>query len=182
MAELTTLARPYAKAVFEVALAAQALTAWSEMLRLTATVVAKVVANDTVNNFLTSPTMTVEQQAQKLIEIVGDELNDQGQNFIRLLAENKRLSLLTEIVSLFEAMKANQEKSIDVEITSAFALGDETQEKLAKALRTRLQRDVKMACKIEQSLIGGIVIRAGDMVIDDSVRGKLNKLAEAMNS
>ncbi|MDP6414968.1 MAG: F0F1 ATP synthase subunit delta, partial [Gammaproteobacteria bacterium] len=96
--------------------------------------------------------------------------------------ENKRLALLAEVSMLFENLKANQEKTVDVEITTAFEISSEISEKLAQALKTRLQRDIKLATAVDQSLLGGAVIRAGDTVIDSSTRGKLNKLAETMNS
>jgi F-type H+-transporting ATPase subunit delta len=99
-----------------------------------------------------------------------------------LLSENKRLALLPEVSELFENLKANQEKSVDVEITTAFKISSEVSGKLAKALKKRLERDINLATSIDQSLLGGAVIRAGDTVIDSSVRGKLNKLAESMNS
>jgi F-type H+-transporting ATPase subunit delta len=99
-----------------------------------------------------------------------------------LLAENKRLSLLPEISTLFEILKANQEKSIDVEITTAFEISLDVSNKLAQALKIRLQREIKLATRVNQNLIGGAVIRAGDTVIDNSIRGKLSKLAESMNS
>ena len=112
----------------------------------------------------------------------GDDLNSKGQNFIRLLAENKRLVLLPEIAALYEILKANQEKSVDVEITTAFEISSDIAEKLANSLRSRLEREINLATKVDQSLLGGAVIRAGDTVIDSSVRGKLTKLAESINS
>ena len=178
MAELTTLARPYAKAAFEVAVADGGLKNWSKMLA----VAASVAVNDSVAAVLSSPALAAEQLAQSLIEVCGDELDDKGQNFVRLLAENKRLSLLPEISMLFEVLKANQEKSVDVEITTAFEISSDISNKLAKALKTRLQREIKLATRVNQNLIGGAVIRAGDTVIDNSIRGKLSKLAELMNS
>ncbi len=178
MAELTTLARPYARAAFEVALDANSLNAWSKMLGL----VAAVIKHKDVNAALSSPSLTGEQQAEILIGLCGDEINGQLKNFISTLAENKRLELLAEIVNLFEALKASQEKTVDVSVTSAFPLADSTEHSIAKALKARLQREVKIRSEIDKSLIGGVVIRAGDLVIDGSVRGKLSKLAEAMKS
>ena len=116
------------------------------------------------------------------IELCGDELNDKGKNFVNLLAENKRLVLLSAISEQFDALKANQEKTLNVEVTSAYELSSETLDKLANSLKTRLQRDVILNTNIDQSLLGGAVIRTDDTVIDSSVRGKLVKLAESMNS
>jgi F-type H+-transporting ATPase subunit delta len=178
MAELTTLARPYARAAFEVASSSDQLQSWSDMLRK----LANVVSNDRVAEMLSSPSLTGDQQAQIVIDLCGDEISGQLQNFISVLSENKRLSLLPEIVGLFDILKADQELTVDVEISTAFALVEKTEEKLAQAIKEKLNRDVKIHSQVDKNLIGGMVIRAGDLVIDDSVRGKLHKLAEAMSS
>ena len=96
------------------------------------------------------------------------------------MAENNRIDLFPAIAEIYEAYKAEQEKSIEAEVTSAFALSDEQQDKLAKALSARLGRQVRLNASEDASLIGGVVIRAGDLVIDGSVRGKLAQLAEAL--
>lgn len=178
MSQLTTLARPYAKAAFEVALSGDSLSNWSAMLGL----LGAVARHETVVRYLSSPSLSAQQQAGAVIELCGDELNAQAQNFLNLLAENKRLLLLPEIHRLFEELKASQEKTIDVDVTTAFALTDSAREKLAQSLKTRLQREVNINSHIDKRLIGGLVVRAGDLVIDGSIRGRLNKLAEAMNS
>lgn len=178
MAELTTLARPYAKAAFEVALQDNDLDNWSSMLGLAAA----VTGQEAISALLTDPSLSSGQLAGAFVDVCGDALDGKGQNFMRLLAENKRLVLLPEISSLFETMKANQEKSLDVEITTAFEVSSEISDKLASALKARLQREIRLATSVDQTLIGGAIIRAGDTVIDSSVRGKLKKLAEAMNS
>ena len=178
MAELTTLARPYAKAAFEAAAFADSLQTWSSMLAQ----IASVVSNERVSELLSSPSSTAEEQAKIVIDLCGDEINAQLKNFVSVLSENKRLSLLPEIVGLFDILKAEQEKIADVEISTAFALADETEKKLTQAIKAKLNRDVKIHSQIDKNLIGGMVIRAGDLVIDDSVRGKLHKLAEAMGS
>jgi len=178
MADLTTLARPYARAAFEVAMEGNDLENWSSMLSLAAS----VSSIDSVRVVLGSPTLTAEQLAQTMIDICGEELDKKGQNFLTLLAENKRLGLLVQISAIYEIFKANQEKSIDVEITTAFEVSSEASDKLAEALKNRLQREINLESKVVPGLLGGAVIRAGDTVIDSSVRGKLTKLAEAMNS
>jgi F-type H+-transporting ATPase subunit delta len=178
MAELSTLARPYARAAFEYAAAANDLAQWASQLA-TAAVVAKAT---NMVKVLSSPSLTSDQQAQQFIAVCGDELNDKAQNFIKVLAENKRLSLLPQISALFEEFKANREKSVEVEVATAFELDAAIQEKLAKALSGKLERDVSLHTVVKQDLLGGVVVRAADIVIDGSVRGRLNKLAEAMNS
>ncbi len=178
MAELTTLARPYARAAFEAANEADSLNAWSNAMRLTAA----VVSEPSVKAALSSPSLTGEEQASLVSDLCGDEITGQVQNFIKILAENKRISLMQEIVVLFEALKANQEKKVDVNVTTAFPLTDSIEDKLAKALKEKLQRDVILHSEIDKSLIGGAIVRAGDLVIDGSVRGKLAKLAESMKT
>jgi len=178
VAELITLARPYAKAAFETALADSALDKWSGMIAMSAA----VSGEDGVSTILSSPSLSSDQIADAFIGVCGDELDAKGKNFISLLAENKRLVLLPEISSLFEILKANQEMSVDVEITTAFEISSDISNKLAQALKDRLKREIILATNVDQSLIGGAVIRAGDNVIDSSIRGKLSKLAESMNS
>ncbi|WP_417313180.1 F0F1 ATP synthase subunit delta [Ectopseudomonas khazarica] len=178
MAELTTLARPYAKAAFEHAQAHQQLANWSAMLGLAAA----VSLDDTMQRVLKAPRLTSTEKATTFVEVCGDKFDAQAQNFIRVIAENDRLALLPDVFALFELYKAEQEKSIDVDVTSAFALSDEQQDKLAKVLSARLGREVRLHAAEDANLIGGVIIRAGDLVIDGSVRGKIAKLAEALKS
>ncbi|MCG8533266.1 MAG: F0F1 ATP synthase subunit delta [Desulfovibrionales bacterium] len=176
--ELTTCARPYAKAAFQYALDQNALEHWSQMLNSGAA----VVLNSKVNMLLGMPSLTARQKADAFIEVCADSLNDDGQNFVRTLADNKRLTLLPQIAELFEVFKAEQQQSIDVDVASAFPLTHEQLEKLAGKLRGRLSSEVRLANRVDSELIGGVVIRAGDLVIDSSVRTRLDKLADAMLS
>lgn len=178
MAELTTLARPYAKAAFEHAQAHQQLASWSAMLGLAAA----VSQDDTMQRVLKAPRLTSTEKATTFIDVCGDKFDAQARNFISVVSENGRLDLLPEIAAEFELYKAEQEKSVDVEVTSAFALSTEQQDKLAKVLSARLSREVRLHAAEDATLIGGVVIRAGDLVIDGSVRGKIAKLAEALKS
>ena len=178
MAELTTLARPYAKAAFEYAQAHQRLANWSAMLGLAAA----VSQDDTMQRVLKAPRLTSTEKATTFVEVCGDKFDAQARNFLSIVSENNRMELLPEVADMFELYKAEQEKSVDVDVTSAFALNDEQQDKLAKVLSARLGREVRLHAAEDASLIGGVVIRAGDLVIDGSVRGKLAKLAEALKS
>jgi F-type H+-transporting ATPase subunit delta len=178
MAESSTLARPYAKAAFDYARESNALAQWSRQLGLAAA----VAVVDKMALVIASPALTAPRQAQILIDLLGDELSPPVGNFLRVLADNKRLPLLAEIAAQFEQLKAQQEKSVSVEVTSAFPLPDALAERLAQALRGKLQREVSINTVVDQSLLGGVVVRAGDVVIDGSVRGRLAKLARAMNS
>lgn len=176
MAELTTLARPYAKAAFEHAQAHQQLANWSAMLGLAAA----VSQDDTMQRMLKAPRLTSAQKATTFIEVCGEKFDAKAQNFIHVVAENDRLPLLPEIAELFDLYKAEQEKSVDVDVTSAFALNQEQQDKLAKVLSARLGREVRLHAAEDASLIGGVVIRAGDLVIDGSVRGKIAKTSRSI--
>ncbi len=178
MAELSTLARPYAKAAFEYAREHNTLAQWSEQLATAAA----VSADERITALLGNPALTAEQQAESLVQVCGDALGREVKNLVAILAANKRLPLLPEIHAQFATFKANQEKSVDVEVVSAFDLADAAVEKLAGALSKKLEREVKVSTTTDKDLLGGVLIRAGDLVIDGSVRGRLNKLAEAMNS
>lgn len=178
MAELSTLARPYAKAAFQAAVDAGEVQAWSNML-VTAS---NAVQDEKMGKVLSHPSLTGQQQAQTLIDVCGEEMNQAGQNLVSVLAENKRVSLLPQILEQFEHLKAELEKAVDVEIISAYAVSDESKQKLTDALKAKLAKDVRVTTIVDETLVGGAIIRAGDMVIDGTVRGKLTKLAEAMNS
>jgi F-type H+-transporting ATPase subunit delta len=178
MAELSTLARPYAKAAFQYAADASDLQGWSDSLA----VAAAVAAQDIVVKLLSSPSYTATQQAEKTIEVCGDALNEKSRSFVQVLAENRRLKLLPQIYQQFEVLKANREKTVEVSVVSASEISTEQQEKLARALSSKLERQVNMQVSIDDSLIGGVVVRAGDTVIDGSIRGRLAKLAEVLNS
>jgi len=178
MAELSTLARPYAKAIFEYAVAAGELDGLSTQLSLAAA----IAQAEKVIEVLTSPSLTSDQQAEAFLTVCGDELTAPAQNFVKVLAENKRISLLPEIVSLFDQFKSNREKSVDVEVATVFELEDSMKQTLSTALSKKLEREVNLQTTIDKDLIGGVVIRAADIVIDSSIRGRLAKLAETMNA
>ncbi|MFL0800840.1 MAG: F0F1 ATP synthase subunit delta [Agarilytica sp.] len=178
MAELITLARPYAKAAFEFARDDKDLAGWQKALSQ-----ASAVSTDsTVEALLDSPSLTTADKGKKFSEICGDSLNEKQRNFVNALSENNRLDLLPQVSELFELYKANQEKTVDVEIQTAFDISGELEQKLVSTLKTKLDRDVELSTVVDKSLIGGALIRAGDMVIDGSARGRLAKLSEAMNT
>lgn len=178
MAELNTVARPYTKAAFEYALDKGALDQWSETLAT-----AGAVAQDaTMKQLLGNPALTSEQKAEALFSVLEEQIDEAGKNFVSLLAENQRLPLLPEISAQFEQLKANQQQSVDIDVITAFDLDEQQQQKLAQALGTKLGREVKLTSQVDKSILGGVVIRADDLVIDGSVRARIAKLAEAMNS
>jgi len=178
MAELRTLARPYAKAIFSYAETSATLDQWSSSLEL----LSSVVEESTIQRFLVSPEYTTQQQADTLVDICGESLDDKAQNLVSLLAENRRLSLLPFVLSQFRDLKAAREKAVDVELYSAAELDEQQRQQFSQALSLRLDRRVNLNVSIDKSLIGGILVRAGDTVIDGSIRGRLNKLAQALNS
>ena len=178
MAELNTVARPYTKAVFEFALEKGSLDQWSGML----TTVAGVAGDATMAKVLSNPALTNVQKADALIVVCEDYLDDSGKNFIQLLAENQRLALLPEISAQFEQLKANHQKSVDVNVTTVFELDEQQQQKLTQALSAKLGREVSLTSSVDKTILGGVIVRSQDLVIDGSVRARLAKLAEALNS
>lgn len=178
MSQFTTLARPYAKAAFKTAEEGASLQVWSVGLGL----LAALMQHKKVAGYMSNPAHNGQQLAAVLIDLCGSELDAKVQNFVRLLASNKRLALLPEISSLFEALKAERERTVEVAVVSAFPLDAAAEAKLAASLKNRLNREVKLSSSVDKTLIGGMVVRAGDFVIDSSVRGKLKKLTETMNA
>lgn len=178
MAELSTLARPYARAAFEYASEEKALTEWSDELRL----IAAVVDDPAVATLLSDPALTPTAQGEAFLGLFDGALGDSRQRFVRVLAENRRLGLAEQILSQFAAFKAQREQSIDVEMISAFEVPDAIRDRIAAALGKRLEREVVVSTATDNTLLGGVVIRAGDLVIDGSIRGRLNKLAETLTN
>ncbi|SET68267.1 F0F1 ATP synthase subunit delta [Thalassotalea agarivorans] len=177
MSELTTIARPYAKAAFDFAVEANAVDAWLEMLVFAA----EVANNDTMANYL-SGGASVEQAQDLFLKVCGEQLNEKGQNLIKVMAENERLLVLPQVAQLYIELKAEYEKEITVDVTSAVEITAEQQTSLSAALEKRLARKVKLNCVVDDAVVSGLIIKAGDMVIDGSVRGKLDRLATTMQS
>jgi F-type H+-transporting ATPase subunit delta len=173
MADKTTIARPYARAAFEEAKGDARLTPWSDALRTGAT----VIQDSRVQNLLGNPHVTPTQLAELVSSIAGDGLDDEGRNFVRTLAENRRLGYLPEISRLFDQLKDAAEGVVDVTVTSAAPLDAGQQRLLAEALKKRLKRDVRLHTETDATLIGGAVLRAGDLVIDGSLRTRLEQIA-----
>ncbi|MEO5573165.1 MAG: F0F1 ATP synthase subunit delta [Gammaproteobacteria bacterium] len=177
MAEKTTVARPYAQALFDLARTQpEGLKAWSQMLHSAAS----VVADPQVQALIGDPRISKEQLASLVLGVSGDLLNGAAQNFIKLLVENRRLDVLPEIVALYEVQRAEAENTTVAEIVSAYPLTDEQQRKIAGALQKRLGRTISLRNTVDKELLGGAVIRAGDTVIDGSARGQLERLANVL--
>jgi F-type H+-transporting ATPase subunit delta len=178
MAELTTIARPYAKATFQFALENNALEKWSNTL----VQLALIASDKTVKALLSQPQLTGENKAEIFSKVCEQPLDEFAKNLLLQLAGNKRLATLPAIYVLFEALLAEQQKTVDVNVKSAFPLNDAEAEKLLASLKVRLGREVKMESEVDKSLIGGVIIHAGDLVIDASVKGKLAKLTNELNT
>lgn len=177
MAEALTVARPYAQAAFNFASEQGTLKEWSDMLGLLATIAEDAAMQDVID----SPHMTEQQLANLFISVGGERLAENCTNFIRVLATNRRLALLPEISTLYEIKRRDAEGSVQAELVSAFPATDAQQAEIIASLKKRLGRDVTLTCSTDATLLGGAIIRAGDLVIDGSVRGKLDRLGAALN-
>lgn len=177
MSEFVTVARPYAKAAFDFAVENQSVDSWQNMLAFAA----EVTKNDQMAELL-SGALAPETLADAFIAICGEQLDTNGQNLIRVMAENGRLKALPDVLEQFAHLRALSEATAEVEVTSASALSDEQLAKITAAMEKRLSRKVKLNCKIDKSVMAGVIIRAGDTVIDGSVRGRLERLADVLQS
>ena len=177
MAEALTIARPYAQAAFNFASEQGKLQDWSDKLGMLA-----AVADDAdMRELVESPRLTEKQLADLFIDIGGDRLDDKATNFIRVLAANRRLGQLPEIAALFEIQRREAEGAVQAELVSAYPATEAQQAEVIASLSRRLGRDVTLSCTTDASLLGGAIVRAGDLVIDGSVRGKLERLGAALS-
>jgi F-type H+-transporting ATPase subunit delta len=185
MADNNTIARPYAQAVFEVAQENNALAELSESL----TVARALLGDEQVVAFLGRPSLNDAQRLEFLQGLFAKAVgkgsvfagsSDHGTNFFKMLLENRRVAVLPEIADQFEALKAEIENKVDVVVTSASPISASQKERIGQALRKRLGREVSIETEIDENLIGGAVIRAGDVVIDGSLRARLEGLANAL--
>ncbi|WP_371195323.1 F0F1 ATP synthase subunit delta [Glaciecola sp. SC05] len=177
MSELTTVARPYATAAFDFAIAKSAIDAWQAMLVFAA----EVSKNDSMHHYL-SGAIAADVITDVFNKVCGEQLDEHGQNFIKILAQNNRLKLLPEISKMFNTLKVEHEKQINVDVVSAASLSDAQITKLSDALAKRFDRKVQLNCSVDPSLIAGMIIKAGDTVIDGSVNSQLNRLNDALQA
>ena len=178
MAQLTTLARPYAKAVFDAAKEQNAVDQWDQALAFAGL----VAADQEVANILANPGLSEQRKAELFADCFEEPLPEALRNFLLILAENKRLALLPEVATLFSLYRADLERTVKLAVNTAFELSADEQQKLIKALSEKLERKVELETAVDQSLIGGVVVRTGDLVIDASVRGMLARMAKALGS
>jgi F-type H+-transporting ATPase subunit delta len=173
MAEKVTIARPYAKAAFAYARERNAFASWSDVLKIASA----VVADPKVEKLLSSPRVSPQQLVDLIAGVVGGSLDEHGKNFLGTLAQNRRLDLLPDISAMYETLRAEIEQVADVHVSSAAALSAPQRERLTVALKKRLRRDVRLHESVDASLIGGAIVRTGDMVIDGSLKARLDRLA-----
>ncbi|NWN90360.1 F0F1 ATP synthase subunit delta [Marinobacter adhaerens] len=178
MAELTTLARPYAKAAFDAAKEQNAIAAWGQALAF----MSSLAADGAVKNILANPGLSEERKAELFFDIAEEQTPEALRNFLLILAESKRLALLPEISALFDLYRADLERTLNMKVSTAFEMTEKEQQQLAEALSRKLERKVALETAVDRSLIGGVVVNTGDLVIDASVRGKLAKMANALGS
>ena len=183
MADNNTIARPYARAIFEIAQSVGALAEWSESLALAG----QLLGDRGLVEYLGDPEFSDDKRLDFLHSLFGKAGgamlaggDRRGSNFLKLLLENDRVAILPEISEHFETLKANVENSVDAVVTSAVALSEAQVQEIADSLKQRLGRDIRITTEIDQTLIGGAVIRAGDVVIDGTLRARLEGLATAL--
>lgn len=176
MSELTTAARPYAKAVHELAAAAGTQDKWSAMLAF----MAAVVEDEAMAAAIARPDMEKGKLEELFLAVCSDQLDEQGKNFARLLVENHRLVLVPQIAALFEIMKRESEGKVQARVVCAQELTEEQKSTIAESLGKRLGKDVEVETEIDAALLGGAIVYAGDLVIDGSISGRLKGLSAAM--
>lgn len=176
MSEAITIARPYAQAAFDEAQKLNVLKAWSEMLLS----MAEAIIHPEVQAAVANPRVAREQIEGLVEALAGSDASAQQRNFLRILADNRRLSVLPEIAAIYESLKAEAEKTVNVVVDSAFELSAAQQDKIVSSLKKRMGREINLTCTINKELLGGVVIRAGDKVIDGSARTRLGEMANAL--
>ncbi len=176
MSELSTLARPYAEAVFRLAQGENDLAGWSQRLAT----LAAIASDSQLAHLNADPAVASDRVAALVIEVAGADLGERGANFVKVLAENGRLSLLPVIAEQFETLKAAAESTLEATITSAQEMAQSQIDDLVAGLRAKFNRAVNVQVAVDPELIGGAVIAVGDQVIDGSVKGRLQRMSFAL--
>ena len=176
MANLASIARPYALAAFECARDSQQLPAWKGFLEYASF----LASQPAVIKLIANPELSTANLFDLFHEILAGQLDTERNNFLLLLAQNKRMNALPDIMEAFNAHYAALEKSSNVRLITAIETDQSFQQKLSQALAKRIQHDVMLQCEVDPALIGGAIIHIGDRVIDGSIRGKLARLLESL--
>ena len=170
------LARPYARAVFEFAKSQGDFQKWTDSLSL----MAAVVSNDTMAGLLENPQLTRSGAGDLVIRACGEDISEGEKNLLNMLAENDRLAELPMIAALYQKFCDEAQGTVEADVISAQPLSDEQKNAIASALKQRLGRDVQLNCSVNEDLVGGAVIRAGDLVIDGSAVEHLRQLSGSL--
>ncbi len=178
MSEISTIARPYAKALFDLASEGKDFDKWSDALAL----LSNVVADDTMQSLVEDPFADKAKMAELIKSVCADNIDEQGSNLVDTLIENGRLNAIGAIATRFEELRAEAESMVEADVESALPLDDAQLEKLSASLEKHFGKKVKLNPSVNEDLMGGILIRAGDTVIDGSVRTKLEKLASTIRA
>lgn len=176
MSELATLARPYAAAVFKRSFETGTTEKWSKSLAF----VSAVLNDNEISAAVANPKVSKERLSALMLDICQGQVDEEGANFLKLLVQNNRLTLAPTIAELFEAYKAESEGYVDVEVSTAYAFSKEEKQSFTSTLEKTLSKKVHMNVTVDKSLIGGVLVRAGDRVIDGSIRGQLQQLAKRL--
>jgi F-type H+-transporting ATPase subunit delta len=177
MAEASTIARPYAQAVFDIATSTKKLSEWSKQLES----LSAIVSDDQIGGLVVNPSVESEQLVDLIISIAKDDLDQEGKNFVKVLAENDRLNVIPEIATIFENLKNEAEKTVQAEVITAYTLKDDQKSKLQAALKKRLGCEVEISSRVDKDIIGGAIVRAGDMIIDGTVTAQLDRLTSELS-
>lgn len=176
MSELATLARPYAAAIFKRAKETHATAKWSQCLAF----MSAVLKNEDISVVVDNPKVNKQRLTALMLDICQGHVNEENENFLKLLVHNNRLGLLPSIAKLFEVLKAEDEGYVEVEVFTAYSLSKEAKHDLITTLEKTLSKKIHMNVTVDKSLIGGVLVRAGDRVIDGSIRGRLQQLAKRL--
>lgn len=176
MAEAATLARPYALAAFDIARESDRFDHWSRVLEQ----LSLVTRTPDIREYLSSPVHTTAAKASMVIDLLEDDLTENTKRFVRVLAENQRLDLIPKIHATFEELLAEEQKTLAVEVTTAVELTPDEIKAFDDALTRKYQREINLSIKVDPDIVGGALIRAGDSVLDGTIRGKLEKLQTSL--
>ena len=176
MSNATTLARPYAKAAFELANGDNATDRWNDMLSLASA----LVTDETLANLLESPQLTSSQVVQVLSDTGGEAFDSRFRDFLTVISENKRFSLLPEVTNLYQRLREEADKLLRVKVVSAFELDEDQATRMKDALAKRYEREILLEIEVDKSVIGGAVIYADGQVIDGSLKDRLAKLSNSL--
>lgn len=176
MAELNTLARPYAKAIFELAQKNDSFEMWSSQLQI----LSQVAKDPRVTSIIADQTLPIPEVLSLVLNVTGSFLDNSGKNLVTILAEKRRLAILPEIASLYSELKNEAENLMDVEFITAVPIDELEKDKFSKLLQKKLTRTIKMHCQVDTNILGGFLAKAGNYVLDGSLKGQLTELKTVM--